>query len=123
MCRTCGCGADGETRLINLQTGKEMAMGDVHSHAHAHAHAHSHHHAHGSGHTHEHHHQHDHGHEHSHSSVVTLETEILAKNDSLAAHNRGWFAGREVLASTWSVHPAPARPRCSNAPSPTSRAK
>jgi hydrogenase nickel incorporation protein HypB len=30
--------------------------------------------------------------------VVTLEARILAKNDALAAKNRAWFAGREILA-------------------------
>jgi len=29
---------------------------------------------------------------------VQLETAILAKNDGLAARNRGWFEGREILA-------------------------
>ena len=30
--------------------------------------------------------------------MVELETRILAKNDALAAKNRAWFAGREILA-------------------------
>jgi hydrogenase nickel incorporation protein HypB len=30
--------------------------------------------------------------------VVALETRILAKNDALAAKNRAWFRGREILA-------------------------
>jgi hydrogenase nickel incorporation protein HypB len=30
--------------------------------------------------------------------LVTIETRILAKNDALAAKNRAWFAGREILA-------------------------
>jgi hydrogenase nickel incorporation protein HypB len=29
---------------------------------------------------------------------MALEARILAKNDALAARNRGWFAGREILA-------------------------
>jgi hydrogenase nickel incorporation protein HypB len=29
---------------------------------------------------------------------VSLETRLLAKNDALAARNRGWFSGREILA-------------------------
>jgi hydrogenase nickel incorporation protein HypB len=61
------------------------------------------------GHDHEHHHG-GHGQDHVHaddgsrdhrphsSSVVALEARILAKNDSLAATNRAWFAGREILA-------------------------
>ena len=101
MCRTCGCGAGDETRLVNLQTGKETAMDDDHlntqSHSHAHSQAHAHAHAHAHGQHHEH--RHDrHDHVAATTSVVTLETEILAKNDSIAAHNRGWFAGREILA-------------------------
>lgn len=154
MCGTCGCGAKAETRILNLQTGKETALGDdhrhthahdggmahrhghdhdhrhahphdhgdghvhdhEHPHSHAHAHAHGHHHdhphddaeLHGHAHSHDHdHHGHDHadgndhhGHEHSHghTAVVELEMQILAKNDALAASNRGWFAGREILA-------------------------
>jgi hydrogenase nickel incorporation protein HypB len=30
--------------------------------------------------------------------VIDLETRVLAKNDALAARNRAWFAGREILA-------------------------
>lgn len=30
--------------------------------------------------------------------MVELETRLLAKNDKRAAHNRGWFEGREILA-------------------------
>jgi hydrogenase nickel incorporation protein HypB len=73
-----------------------------HSHGHKHGHtdgtSHSHGHAHHDG-------QHDHGHSHDHDhqvrrvdAVVELETRILAKNDALAAKNRAWFAGREILA-------------------------
>ena len=50
------------------------------------------------GHDHGHDHgHHDHGHSHG-ETLVTLETRILAKNDALAAKNRAWFAGREILA-------------------------
>jgi hydrogenase nickel incorporation protein HypB len=56
-----------------------------------------------------HHHDHDHGHEHGHpndhaheyghaGTIVELNERILAKNDALAARNRGWFAGREIFA-------------------------
>src|ERR1700759_3006393 len=37
-------------------------------------------------------------HDHSHGAVVTLEQQILAKNNLLAERNRGWFAGRGILA-------------------------
>ncbi len=30
--------------------------------------------------------------------MVALETRVLAKNDALAAKNRAWFRGREILA-------------------------
>jgi hydrogenase nickel incorporation protein HypB len=40
---------------------------------------------------------HDHGHGHG-ETLIKLETRILAKNDALAAKNRAWFAGREILA-------------------------
>jgi hydrogenase nickel incorporation protein HypB len=54
---------------------------------------------------HDHHHDHDHthhhhGHEpaHSHGTTLHLEQEILARNSRLADRNRGWLAGRNVLA-------------------------
>ena len=44
-------------------------------------------------------HSHPHDHEHEHpTTIVELHTRILAKNDALAARNRTWFAGREILA-------------------------
>jgi len=33
-----------------------------------------------------------------HGTTITLEQKILAKNDLLAAQNRGWFKGRNILA-------------------------
>ena len=118
MCGHCGCGNKQGAALLNLQTGKEIAMGG-HSHDHDHVHADGT--RHSQGHGHEHHHEHDHvhadgtrhrhshddGHSHDHDhdhparpvdAVVELETRILAKNDALAAKNRAWFAGREILA-------------------------
>jgi hydrogenase nickel incorporation protein HypB len=92
--------------------------GHDHGHSHSHAHAHSHaHHTHGHDHhSHDdhddHHHDHDH-HDHHHGdnhtavhgrapgqprNVVELEAQVFAKNDTLAAKNRAWFAGREILA-------------------------
>jgi hydrogenase nickel incorporation protein HypB len=123
MCGHCGCRDKTGATILNLQTGKEVAMGG-HSHEHDHVHAdgtkhshghdHGHDHQHGHSHRHDHvhadgtrhhHAHHDHGHSHDHdqearpaNDVVTLETRILAKNDALAAKNRAWFAGREILA-------------------------
>jgi hydrogenase nickel incorporation protein HypB len=52
-------------------------------------------HVHADGTRHSHPHQHDHEH---HTTIIELNTRILAKNDALAARNRAWFAGREILA-------------------------
>ena len=41
--------------------------------------------------------RHSHAHDHP-TTLVELQTRILAKNDALAARNRAWFAGREILA-------------------------
>jgi hydrogenase nickel incorporation protein HypB len=96
-----------------------------HSHSHDHGyehHTHDHHHDHvhahdGHNHHHEHHHDHhadDHGHDRNHDdhhrradhgdasgqprNIVELEAQVFAKNDALAAKNRAWFSGREILA-------------------------
>ncbi len=86
MCGHCGCG-EGEVTVVNLH---------AHDHAHAHSHAHGHDHPHPHGHGHDHH-EHDHVHDPA-TGVVELNARILAKNDGLAARNRAWFAGREILA-------------------------
>jgi hydrogenase nickel incorporation protein HypB len=41
--------------------------------------------------------RHNHAHDHP-ATIVELHTRILGKNDELAARNRAWFAGREILA-------------------------
>jgi hydrogenase nickel incorporation protein HypB len=52
---------------------------------------------HGHGHGHEH--EHGRGHpDHAHARIVSLEHDLLAKNRLLAERNRGWLAGRSVLA-------------------------
>lgn len=96
MCGHCGCGSTTGATIVNLQTETENAMGGPsHDHDHVHADGTRHSHAHDDSH-------HDHGHSHdparSIDAVVELETRILAKNDALAAKNRAWFAGREILA-------------------------
>jgi hydrogenase nickel incorporation protein HypB len=45
---------------------------------------------------HDHEHSDDHG--HGHSRVITLEQDVLAKNDLLAARNRDWFAEHAIVA-------------------------
>jgi hydrogenase nickel incorporation protein HypB len=85
MCGQCGCGDKAKATIIDLQTGKEIAMAsDPHEHLHADGTRHSH--------------AHDDNHHHPEGEVVPLETRILAKNEALAAENRAWFKGREILA-------------------------
>src|ERR1700722_19392241 len=86
MCSTCGCSDGAETRLT-IFSGDQKA-GHYHG---EHHHDHSH-----DGHEH-HHHDHDEGHEHPTSRTLQLEQDILAKNNHLAEHNRGWLEGREIL--------------------------
>jgi hydrogenase nickel incorporation protein HypB len=96
MCGQCGCGADTKVTLMTAD-GKDVIEHDHahdhgdHHHHHGHDHAHSHDHAH-------HHHRHADGHHHSRTETVDLETRLLEKNDALAARNRAWLAGREILA-------------------------
>jgi hydrogenase nickel incorporation protein HypB len=74
MCGHCGCG--------------NTADAPEHEHVHA------------DGTRHSHSHENDHAHHHrvEGATMVELQTRILAKNDALAARNRAWFAGREILA-------------------------
>jgi hydrogenase nickel incorporation protein HypB len=120
MCGHCGCGTGAKITALNVETGKTLEMsgeagghhayerGDEHVHADGtrHSHDHDHHHHDHDGHDHDHTHDHDHSHEHDHAhghgdaadAIVELEARVLAKNDALAAKNRAWFAGREILA-------------------------
>jgi len=110
-----------------LATGPEGASVAAHLHARGHRHAHEAHvHEHdGHGHMHEHDghvHSHEHVHEHhhaqtpaafdhspvsiaevaiaaaTHSTTIALEQDVLAKNQLLAEHNRGWLASRHITA-------------------------
>lgn len=94
MCVTCGCGKDANASL------------SLHEHEHEHEPGHEHMHADGTRHTH----SHDpqtlaDGHDHDHALVpgrdrrsVELEVQILGKNQLIAERNRGWLAGRGILA-------------------------
>jgi hydrogenase nickel incorporation protein HypB len=89
MCVTCGCGeAEATVRKV----------GDGHEHEHPRAHTHA------DGTTHSHGHDHDHGHAHDLQvpgrdvRTIELEAAVLGKNQALAERNRGWLAGRGVLA-------------------------
>ncbi|MFO1058028.1 MAG: hydrogenase nickel incorporation protein HypB [Dongiaceae bacterium] len=89
MCTTCGCSGDGKAEMRRLDAAH--AQGGHHHHGDDHDHGHGHGHEHGHGHGHDHHH-HDHP-----TATITLQQRILDKNDALAARNRAWLAGREIL--------------------------
>ncbi len=98
MCGTCGCSDPANAvTMTDVETGVSAVLrnGGLH---HQHAHSETDHHDH-----HDHHHHPHEGEDEPHThgpggEIIKLETAILAKNDSLAAQNRGWFAGRGVLA-------------------------
>jgi hydrogenase nickel incorporation protein HypB len=88
MCATCGCGDDAAPTLTDPRSGQVLSLvGHPHDHDHDHGGA-----------------AHDHGPEHRHphgsstARTISFEQDVLAKNDVLAAKNRGWFGGRQVLA-------------------------
>ncbi|MBR8834781.1 MAG: hydrogenase nickel incorporation protein HypB [Stigonema ocellatum SAG 48.90 = DSM 106950] len=94
MCVTCGCSDDAEATITHPETGQVVAMNsqrDNHHHSHTHTlpdgtvitHSHS---------------NASEIHAKIHSTTISLEQDILAKNNLLAAQNRGWFKGRNILA-------------------------
>lgn len=94
MCTTCGCGETDQIMVTDPKTGDQRMM----SHDEAHAHGHDHHHGEDT-------HSHEHGHSHdirptaeTHGRTIELEKEILGKNQLIAERNRGWLAGRGILA-------------------------
>jgi hydrogenase nickel incorporation protein HypB len=100
MCNVCGCG-EGETRI----------EGQDHPHPHAHPHAHPHEHVHADGSVHRHVHDHPAGSLHyglgparahapgmSQARMVSIERDILARNDAYAAANRKWFSEHGIFA-------------------------
>ncbi|QGN00160.1 hydrogenase nickel incorporation protein HypB [Methylocystis parvus] len=102
MCKTCGCGDEAQAKITNMQTGKQVDIEEeIQKHAHAGEHAyHNHPHTHADGTTHGHSHEAD---DHYHGGAVqgqilSLQQRLLAKNDAIAAQNRAWLQGREILA-------------------------
>ncbi|HBK63169.1 MAG TPA: hydrogenase accessory protein HypB, partial [Cyanobacteria bacterium UBA11166] len=100
MCVTCGCGDNTKATITNPETGATVAIDtDKKPHYHTHTlpdgtvitHSHS----------------HDTHPEHSqeipeihakiHGTTISLEQDILGKNNLIAAENRGWFKGRNIL--------------------------
>ena len=110
MCVTCGCSNDANTTMTNPETGEVVEMNREREHHHTHTlpdgtvitHAHSHASSHSHSQSREHHHHNGtevaQVHAKMHGTTVTLEQNILVKNDLLAAQNRGWFKGRNILA-------------------------
>ena len=108
MCVTCGCSDGAEPILTNLTTGEITSLAEsTAEHTHTLPNGQTLTHRHGSPDSHGHTHTHDHAPTpHSplptpHSplpNLHTLELNVLAKNDLIAAQNRGWFEGRDVLA-------------------------
>ncbi|WP_411727123.1 hydrogenase nickel incorporation protein HypB [Methyloglobulus sp.] len=100
MCTICGCSDGAKATVTDLETGKTVELahdGSHHDHNHDHDHGHPHHsHDHGDSHAH-HHDGHAHTHAARHGTTLSLEADILAKNNRLAERNRGWFEGRGIL--------------------------
>ena len=101
MCVTCGCSGDNNTKIINPETGIEIAINNnINAHHHTHTlpdgtvitHSHNH------EHSHEHNNEISKNHANIHGTTISLEQDILAKNNLIAAQNRGWLKGRNIIA-------------------------
>jgi hydrogenase nickel incorporation protein HypB len=116
MCSTCGCG-QGEKRVEDIShhhTHEHANGAHSHEHEHDHDHAHEHSHTHPDGTTHSHSHSHANGHSHAHehahdhpldaaagagvTRLVSVERDILEKNDAIAAENRHDLQATKTLA-------------------------
>ena len=110
MCSTCGCG-QGDRRVEDIHHHHDHHDRDARAHAHGdpgHAHEHMHEHVHthsdGTTHAHQHGHSHEHMHDHGHEAaagaarLISVEQDILAKNDAIAAENRRAFQAAKTLA-------------------------
>ena len=91
MCVDCGCPTSDDKHSHDHHHGHDQGQhGHGHHHGHDHGDKHKHHHHH---HDHEQGHEHEHSHEHGGqpSKKVVIETDILAKNNRMAAGNRSLF--------------------------------
>lgn len=104
MCVTCGCSNTGAVTISSLGAGKQAAMikephlaksakrvfrnvvAPSHDLSHNHVHENSHDERYAALHA------------KAHGKTIALEQNILAKNQLIAEHNRGWLAGHEILA-------------------------
>jgi hydrogenase nickel incorporation protein HypB len=81
MCVTCGCSENSKTTVTNLNSAEHThILSDGTEITHSHNDTSAHHHA------------------HQHGTTISLEQEILGKNNLIAAQNRGFFKGRNILA-------------------------
>ena len=104
MCTTCGCGHSGPHMHEHVDADGNVTL-TVHDHDHDHEHDHGHTHDHEHAHAHPHDHSHGHDHPaHSHDAdmsagrAISIEEDILARNDAVAAKNRALFAKLGALA-------------------------
>jgi hydrogenase nickel incorporation protein HypB len=110
MCGTCGCGGEATVTSLDREGGAANVLrGNDHRHVHDHR-------SHGHDQDHHHHDRHAQDHVHGHGkddlrhrtdhgrvpgaarSILEIQARVFARNDALAAKNRAWFAGREILA-------------------------
>lgn len=106
MCTTCGCGDHNGTHMHTHVDENGNVTTHVHSHdedGHTHDHDHHHHHDHDHDHDHDHHHDHEHAlHSHDHATsterAISIEEDILGRNNAIAAKNRAYFREHNVLA-------------------------
>jgi hydrogenase nickel incorporation protein HypB len=84
MCEYCGCGRPGEEGVRIVKPGATEESDQEHHHTHVHG-------------PHEHSHEHDHEPHHTHRESIVIEEDILGANNLIAARNRGFFEGREVV--------------------------
>ena len=105
MCTVCGCAID---PALMDGSANDADPGHTHDHGHSHDHGHDH------GHEHGHDHAHDHSHDHSHDElpalrathapgvsaerIVSIERDILSKNNAYAAANRARLRAAGVFA-------------------------
>ena len=89
MCEHCGCGEEGGYTIT--RPGEEKnAQADAEVRGHEHEHLHTHHHPHS------HPHQPDHVHP-EHGNRISIETDVLQKNNLLAQRNRGYFEAKNIM--------------------------
>ena len=74
MCGTCGCGLPGQTSI--RKPGESIGIKCNRNHDH----------------------EHIHNHDHNHDREISLELDIMHKNDLLAERNRGYFEAKNITA-------------------------